>query len=287
MVGSALVEVCGRIIFGLTSSVAEHYDPNGVEFDPETFGFHLLETGLEWNSHPVDEFIFQEYGDREVGGSAVHRITDACSAEDHDDSQDEQEKSAMEWKKFRPSKIHTLWYSMYFGFFISILAATLVGTFSILVYYVAYQVTLVCLARPKDSIPSKIQWSKTISECIEIIFIHLCFFVNTLFFFRPYQIIGLKRNLFLVSSFFYILDAAYRIALQALGISRSELTPLQRIPGNILFSFTVGVQSLVLARHFFSSCRRTKKTNVSVADRIFRFDFYCSYTGFLLHLSSV
>ena len=103
------MEVCGSIIFGLTRSVAEHYDPNCVEFDPETFGFHLLEsTGLEWNSHPVDEFIFQEYGDREVRRSAVQRITDACSPEDNDDSQDEQEKSAMEWKKFRPSKIRTL-----------------------------------------------------------------------------------------------------------------------------------------------------------------------------------
>ena len=113
MVGSALVEVCGSIIFGLTRSVAEHYDPNGVEVDPETFGFHLLESkGLEWNSHPVYEFIFQEYGDREVCGIAVQHITDACSPEDHDDSQDEQENRAMEWKTFRSSKIRTLRYSM-------------------------------------------------------------------------------------------------------------------------------------------------------------------------------
>ena len=56
MVGSALIELCGSVIFGLTRSVAEHYDPNCVEFDPGTFGFHRLEsTGLEWNSHPVDE----------------------------------------------------------------------------------------------------------------------------------------------------------------------------------------------------------------------------------------
>ena len=32
----------------------------------------------------------------------------------------------------------------------------------------------------------------------------------------------LKSNLFLVWSVFYVLDAAYRIAPQALGISRSE-----------------------------------------------------------------
>ena len=134
---------------------------------------------------------------RRSGIPAFHVLVQA-----HDDSQDEQEYRAMEWKKFRPSKIRTLWYSMYFGFFISILAATLIGTFSILVYYVAYQVTLVCLARPKDSIPSKIQWSKTISECMEIIFLHLWFFVNTPFFFRSYQIMGLKSKLFLVSSVF-------------------------------------------------------------------------------------
>ena len=54
MVGSAFVEVCGSIIFGLTRSVAEHYDPNGVECDPETFGFHLLEsTGLDGTVIPL------------------------------------------------------------------------------------------------------------------------------------------------------------------------------------------------------------------------------------------
>ena len=74
---------------------------------------------------------------------------------------------------------------MYFGFVISILAATLIGTFSILVYYVAYQVTLVCLARPKDSISSKIQWSKTISETLEIIFTHLWFFLMPYFSLDP------------------------------------------------------------------------------------------------------
>ena len=261
MVGSPFVEVCGSIIFGLTRSVAEHYDPNSDEFDPESFGFHLLEsTGLEWNSHPVDEFIFQEYGDREVRGSAVQRIIDASSTEDHDELPDEQENRAMEWKKFRPSKIRTLWYSMYFGFLISILAATLIGTFSIFVYYVAYQDILVCLTRSKESVPANIQWSITISVCIVIIFDHLWFFVNTLFFFRSYQIMGLKWKLFLVSFVFSVLDAAYRIALQALGISRSKLTPVQRIPGNILFSFSIGMQSWVLCRHFFRAVGPRKLT---------------------------
>ena len=156
----------------------------------------------------------------------------------------------MEWKQFRPSLIYSLWNSLYFGFLISVLAAALIGTFSILVHYVAYQVTLVCLARSKDSIPSKIQLPQTISKSVVIIFIHLCFFVNTLFHFKPHQIMGLKRQFILVSSVFYVLDTAYRIALQALGISQSALTPLQTVPLNVLFLFSFGLQSCVLARRF-------------------------------------
>ena len=103
---------------------------------------------------------------------------------------------------------------MYFGFLISVLAAALIATFSILVYYVAFQVTLVCLGRSKYSIPSKIQWPRTISKSLVIIFIHLCFFVNTLFYFKPHQIRGLKRQHILVSSVSYVLDTAYRIVLR-------------------------------------------------------------------------
>ena len=149
---------------------------------------------------------------------------------------------------------------MYFGFLISVLAAALIGTLSIIVYYVAYQVTLVCLCRPKGSIPSKIRWPQTISKSVVIIFIHLWVFVNTLFYFKPHQIRGLKRQLILVSSVFYVLDAAYRIVLQALGISRFELTPLQTVPANVLFLFSFGVQSWVLARRFSRAVGARKLT---------------------------
>ena len=43
---------------------------------------------------------------------------------------------------------------------------------------------------------------------------------NAPLFRRSYQIMGFKRKRFLISCLFYVLDAAYRIALQALGISR-------------------------------------------------------------------
>ena len=257
MVGSSLVEVCGSIIFGLTRSVAEHYNPNGNESNPELqFSLNPQErTGFEWNIDSDEEFIFQEYGDKQVIRSAGYigqaRLINACSPEDQlEEDVQEPKNRAMEWKQFRPSLIYSLWNSLYFGFLISVLAAALIGTLSIIVYYVAYQVTLVCLGRSKDSIPLKIQWTKTISKCTKVIVIHLWFFGNTLFYFKPHQIKGLKRQLILVSSVFCVLDAAYRIVLQALGISQSALTPLQTVPLNVLFLFSFGVQSWLLARRF-------------------------------------
>ena len=266
MVGSSLVEVCGSIIFGLTRSVAEHYNPNGNESNPELqFSLNPQErTGFEWNIDSDEEFIFQEYGDKQVIRSADYigqaRLINACSPEDQLEEDVQEPKNRAEWKQFRPSLIYSLWNSLYFGFLISVLAAALIGTLSIIVYYVAYQVTLVCLGRSKDSIPLKIQWSKTISKCMEVIFIHLWFFVNTLFYFKPHQINGLKRQLILVSSVFYVLDAAYRIALQALGISQSALTPLQTVPLNVLFLFSFGVQSWLLARRFSRAVGARKLT---------------------------
>ena len=173
MVGSALVEVCGSIIVGLTRGVAEHYNPNDTEFDPETFRFYPLErTGLEWVISSDEELIFQEYGDREIGRSAGNifydnvqpRLIDACSPDDQlkEDrtNEDQRVNRIMDWKQFRPSILSTLWNSMYFGFLISLLSAVLIGAFSILVYYLSYQTILVCLARPKESIPVKIQYGQ-------------------------------------------------------------------------------------------------------------------------------
>ena len=189
MVGSSLVEVCGRIIFGLTRSVAEHYNPNDNESNPELFSLNPRErTGFEWNIDSNEESIFQEYGDKQVIRSAGYigqaRLINACSPEDQleEDAQDKAKNRAMEWKQFRPSLIYSLWNSLYFGFLISVLAAALIGTLSIILYYVFYQVILVCLGRSKDSVPWKIQWSKTISECMEIIFFIFVFFLLILWF---------------------------------------------------------------------------------------------------------
>ena len=263
MAENTLVEVCGGIIFGLTRSVAEHYNPNQAEDDLESFHYNPVEsTGLEWSRQPVDELICQEYDDREVSTSTGYMpfnhvretVNNACSPED------ESADRALAWKRLRPSVPRTIWNSMYFGFLISVLSAAIIGTFSILVYYIKYQTILVCLARPRQSIPIKIQWSKTVSEVATLIFIHVWFYVNTLFYFRSYQIIGLKRKLFLISFIFYLLDSVYRMAFQAFGISYSELTPTQRFPGNVIFLSSVCVQSWVLAKHLFRAAG-TKKLN--------------------------
>ena len=83
---------------------------------------------------------------------------------------------------------------------------------------------------------------RSISRVISCVFLYVWFFACILLLFRPYQLMGVKRKLFLVCSLVYqCLDTLYRIALQALGISYSKLTTLQTIPLN--FSFGINVSS--------------------------------------------
>ena len=268
MVGTdTFVDVCSGIVFNFTRSVAEHVNPSEAEFNSESFGYNPLDsTGLEWNCRPVDELIYQEYSEREatdagyMGFDNVHvRIINACSPEDSDDSPEETEDRGMAWKKLRPSITLTTWKSLYFGFFISILSATVTGIFSILVYYFNYQAILICLDRPKESIPVKIQWSTTLSELAALVSSHVWFFLNVLFHFRPHQIKGIKRTLLVTSIVFYVLNFLYRVVLQVFGIYYSVLTRvLIKIPENVLFALGICVQTWVLARHF-ASTTGTKK----------------------------
>jgi len=69
--------------------VTEHHNLEEPEFTAESFGYNPLEsTGREWYYHPVDEFIYQEYSDREamsldyLASSRLDvRVTNACSPE--------------------------------------------------------------------------------------------------------------------------------------------------------------------------------------------------------------
>ena len=43
MSSSTLIEVLGRILFGFTRGVTEHYNPDEPEFTAESFGYNPLE----------------------------------------------------------------------------------------------------------------------------------------------------------------------------------------------------------------------------------------------------
>lgn len=271
MVGSTLVEVCGRLIFSFTRNVAEHVNRSEAEIIPQMCGYDILQnTGTEWYCQPVDELIFQEYSDGQVSSTEYvtkfgqARFTNACVIENCEDAEQVGQDRSMAWKRLRPSLTRTVWYSLWFGFLISFLSAGIIGILAILLYYINYQAVLTCRTRTQQLIPIKIQWTKTISESITCIPIYAWFLLNMLFFFRPYQILGLKRKIFLISFVFYLLDSLYRLALQGFGISHSELTRRQRIPGNVLFLLSNFVQSLVLAKRLSTGARTSRLKTVSL-----------------------
>ena len=89
------------------------------------------------------------------------RVTKASLPEDNEDRTQETRDGTMGWKMFRPSLGRTIWRSLCYGFLISFLSAFSIGAISIIIYYISYQVILVCLARHNQSvILIKIQWLK-------------------------------------------------------------------------------------------------------------------------------
>lgn len=258
MVGSTLFEVFGSVISSLTRGVGEHLaDTNEGLRNSESLGCNRFEsTGLEWDYRPVGEFIYEEYGDREVSNAGYlnlnqRTVLHSFPPQHSEDTIDEIEDTAMLWKLFRPSFKRTIMKSLYFGFLISFLSALLTGSVSILGYYMSYQLRLVCLARHNQSaIPIEIQWSKTASAAMTGVFSYNWFTLTTLFFFRSYQLKEVKQRLFLVSYCSYVLFVFYRLLLQENGIYYSVWTPLLRIPDKALFALGVCVQNWIMAKHF-------------------------------------
>lgn len=265
MAGSTtLAEVCGKIIFHLTRSVAEHYNFDEAEQSSDLFGYNPLEDkGTEWYCQPVDEVIYQEYSNREATAADYlasinidARFTDACSTEDNEQTQEQPEDRAMAWKRLRPSICRTAWNSLLFGFLMSVLSAILIGTVSIFLYYLSYQTQLSCEVQPKETIPLKHQWIITISEIPFSFMLYCWFFLDILFFFRPFQLWGKRLVIFLLCLPFFCLDAGYRVAAQALGFSHSKLTTTQRIPANVLFLSCVCLQAYIISKHLLDGPRK-------------------------------
>ena len=256
-----IAEFFGHILYSFTRSVAEHYNFNEDENLSDLFGYNALEdTGKEWYCQPVDEVIYQEYSNSEATAmdyltrsSLNARLIDACSTEDNKETEEIREDTAMAWKQLRPSILRTVSSSLCFGFFISVFSATVIGIVSIAVYYLSYQTLLSCQDQSKaESIPIKLQWAITISKVCFICFIYHLFFLNVLFFFRPFQIAGLKLRMFLLCLVPFCLDSAYRIVMQDFGISVAnfKFKTMQQIPCRILYYLSICSQIYIIAKHF-------------------------------------
>ena len=266
MSSNTLIEVFGHIVFSFTRGVAEHYNPEEPEFTTESFGYNPLETtGREWYCHPVDELIYQEYNDGEAtsvgylaSSSLDVKVIDACSTEVNIETQEDQpnEDRAMAWKRLRPSILRTGCKSMYIGALISLLTATIIGILYILISYLSYMTFLNCYYHPKNSTSVQVQWERTISGVISSAFLYIWYFLILLLLFRPFQLMGVKRKIFLSCCLFYCFDVLYRISLQLLGISHSYISKLQKIPLNVLFIVSVCWQVYLTTIHV---CKRSRK----------------------------
>lgn len=273
MSSSTLIEVFGEILFRFTRGVTEHYNPDEPEFTSEIFGYNPLEsTGREWYCQPVDELIYQEYSDREATslnylapGIANVRVINACSTEEGTQEEQQDEDRAMAWKRLRPSALHTVCKSMYIGALISLLVATFIGTLYTLISYVRYETYLSypldCQIHSNDSLPVKIQWTRTISGVVECVLLYSWSFTILLFLFRPFQLMGVKAKLFLVCFLVYCLDAFYRVVLKALTLSHVKVSCfLTFFPLNALFVISACLQLYVVTNHFCTSSRKKKLT---------------------------
>ena len=289
MSSDTLIEVFGHILFSFTQGVTEHYNPEEPEYTAESFGYDPLQsTGREWYYHPVDEFIYQEYSDREatsldyLASSRLDiKVTNACSPEEKEETQENQqdEDRAMAWKRLRPSALRTVCKSMYIGAFMSLISAIVIGSVYLLITYLSYKTKLDCHFPLKTSIPLQVQWLRTICGIISCAFIYMWNFANTLFLFRPYQLMGVKRKLFLVCCLGYFLDVLYRVALQVLGMSHSKISLSQKIPLNIIVFLSVCGQICLLTSHF--RMRRSRRQQVTFVIQMILPGSFC----FLLFIS--
>ena len=264
MLAHTISEFFSHLLFSFTRNVAEHFDVDERENPSDLFGYNALEdTGREWYCQPIDEVIYQEYSNSEAttmdylsNRSINARLLDACSTEENEQLQKVYKKeAAMAWKRLRPSFFRTVKSSFYFGFLISVLSSAIVGLLSFPVYYFSYETQLNCENHPKKSIPTKLQWILTVSDIFSVSFHFYWYFLGIIFYFRPFQISGIRLRLAIVCISFNLLDAIYRIAMQASGISHAKLTLSQRIPGTIIFFLSNFLQIYIIKSHFCTGRR--------------------------------
>ena len=162
----------------------------------------------------------------------------------------------MAWKRLRPSPLQTVFQSMYIGALISLLMAIFVGTIFTMELYLYLKTTHNCEYNTVNSTSVQIQWIRSVSDIIASSFNHFCFFIFELFLFRLFQLMGIRRKLFLVCLITYGLDTIYRVALQGLGISHSYISYPLTIPLNAFFFSNQCLQVYVLTKYL---CPRSQK----------------------------
>ena len=268
-----LLDVLSPMVLCFTRGVIELYNPQQSKYTAaEYLGYTPIEsTGQEWYRHgdPDEECIYQEYSDREATSldhrarprSLDIRLINASSTEENDEVQedDEDENRRMYWKRLRPSALRTVCKSMYFGALISLLTAIIIGSVNMLISYLCYKTVNNCEFYPKESIPVRVQWTRSLSAVISTVFLYPSFFACTLFLLGRDRLKGVKLKMGLVIFFAWFVDTIYRVVLLALGISHSKLSTLQKIPLNIWFSMSVFCEAYLLMRHFSllrTSCKQ-------------------------------
>ena len=260
MASSAVIEVLGSIVFSFTRGITEHCNPEEPEFTPESFGYNPLDsTGLEWYFHPVDELIYQEYSEKEpttldyLASSRLEiTVRNASSPESEDGSGEHQqdEDTAMHWKRFRPSALKTVCKSMFIGALISLLTTSFLGTIYLLLSYLGFETVMICSNLKSTPFPIRVQWVRTISEQIACVFYYAWPFVNLLFLFRPYQLKGAKTKLAVAGDVMFCLDLAYRVSLQAVGKPYYMGSHMYRVPLNTFFVVNTLLQLYLTLKHF-------------------------------------
>ena len=155
----------------------------------------------------------------------------------------------MAWKRLRPSFLQTVCKSLYIGALISFLTAIMIGTFFLLIACLCFKTILNCAHYPKKLIPLRVQWMRTISDAISVVFYYIWLFVNLLFLFRPYQLKGLKKKLILVSCLAYFLDTLYRVALQVMAMPYFLPPTAFQVPIYTFLLLTITLQLYLVGRH--------------------------------------
>ena len=259
-----LIEAFGRIVYGFTRGLTEHYNPEEPEYTAEILGCNPLEsTGREWYYKPVKELIYQEYGEKRSSPPSFNlnmRVINASSTQDSDEplqNNVRETSEAMAWKSFRPSIRHTICDSMYIGSLISLLAAISIGTIYIALAFLIYKTVMNCQYQ-KEKMTSRQQWMRTIADVVSCALIYFSPVLNLLFLFRSFQLKGLKQKLLQTCVIIYCLDSLYRLTLQLVGKPFFTLSGLYLVPVYILWLCSSMLQLHLVARHFLNRSKQKR-----------------------------